>query len=94
MDRDQIFGGNPLGVLVRLVVLSVVVGIVLSALGISPRDLVWRLNILIRRIYDLGFGAFESVLQYFLLGAVVVVPIWLAARLFGVFRKRQNDRKS
>ena len=93
MNRDQIFGGNPLGVLVRLVVLSVVVGIVLSALGISPRDLVYKLNILIRRIYDLGFGAFEGVLQYFLLGAVVVFPIWFVARLLGAFKARPDDRK-
>jgi hypothetical protein len=94
MDRERLFGGNPFGVLVRLAVLSIIVGIVLSALGISPRELVWRLNILLRRIYDLGFGAFEGVLEYFLLGAVVVFPIWIVARLLGfASSKRSDDRR-
>jgi Family of unknown function (DUF6460) len=33
-----------------------------------------------RRIYDMGFGAVEWVLQYMLVGAMVVVPIWLVAQ--------------
>lgn len=86
MDRDWLFGGNPLGVILRLVVLSIVVGIVLSALEITPRDLVWRLRLFVQRIYDLGFGAVEQVLTYLALGAVVVVPIWLVARLVGAGR--------
>jgi hypothetical protein len=81
MDRDTIFGGNPLAVLIRLVVLSIIVGIVLSALDITPRDLVFRLRILLQRVYDMGFGAVEWAVQYFLLGAVIVVPIWIVARL-------------
>jgi hypothetical protein len=30
----------------------------------------------------MGFGAFKWIWQYFLLGAVVVVPVWLVVRLF------------
>lgn len=90
MDRNQIFGGNPLGVLVRLVVLSIVVGIVLSALGINPRNFFYHLNLLAHRIYDMGFGAVEWVLGYLILGAMVVVPIWLIARLFGVLGSRKD----
>jgi hypothetical protein len=37
--------------------------------------------LLLRRIYDLGFGVFEWFLGYLVLGAMVVVPIWLIARL-------------
>lgn len=87
MDRNTFFGGNIIGVLVRLTLLSVVVGIVLSALGITPQNFFYRLNILLKNIYDLGFGAFDWVLQYFLLGAIIVFPIWFIARLLGVFRK-------
>ncbi|MEQ1616644.1 MAG: DUF6460 domain-containing protein [Hyphomicrobiaceae bacterium] len=88
MDREQIFGGNPLGVLVRLVIISIVVGIVLQALNISPPDLLYRLELMIRNIYEMGFGAFRGLINYFLIGAVVVIPIWLIARLLGVFRNR------
>lgn len=87
MDRERIFGGNPLGVAVRLVVISVIVGIVMNALGISPRNLIYRLELLARNIYDMGFGAFRGLIDYFLIGAVVVIPIWLIARLLGAFRQ-------
>jgi Family of unknown function (DUF6460) len=83
MNRDQFFGPNPLGVAIRLVLFSIVVGIVMSALGISPADLPRRLAIFGQRIYDLGFGAVRDLFGYFLIGAVVVVPIWLLSRLFG-----------
>lgn len=92
MELSKIFGGNPLGVIVRLVVLSIIVGIVLSALDITPRDLVYRLRLLLQRIYDMGFDAVTTALQYFLLGAVIVVPIWLVTRLLSA-GKRDADRK-
>jgi hypothetical protein len=83
MDSKQIFGGNPLGVMVRLALLSIVVGIVLSALGITPENFFERIRSLIQKLYDLGFGAIEWVFGYMIIGAMVVVPIWLIARLFG-----------
>lgn len=91
IDRNTLIGGNPLGVLIRLVLLSIVVGIVLSALGISPQNLFYHLNILARRIYDLGFGVFDWILQYFVLGAMVVFPVWLIARLIGGLSRKRND---
>lgn len=81
MDRTTFLGGSVLGVLVRLTILSIVVGIVLSALGITPDNFFYQINVLLRRIYDLGFGAIESVLGYLILGAMVVVPIWFISRL-------------
>ena len=81
MDRNTSLGGSVLGVIIRLTILSIVVGIVLSALGITPDNFLYQINILLRRIYDLGFGAVESVLGYLLLGAMVVVPIWFISRL-------------
>lgn len=94
MDRNTIFGGNPLGVLVRLTLLSIVVGIVLAALGITPDNIFDRLNVLLRRLYDLGFGAVEWVLRYLILGAMIVVPIWLVTRLFALGRRKDDVPKS
>jgi hypothetical protein len=36
---ERFLGGSPLGVALRLIIISVVVGIVLTALGYNPRDL-------------------------------------------------------
>lgn len=81
MDSKTIFGGNPVGVILRLILLSVAVGVVLSVLGITPQNFLDRLNTIITNIYNLGFDAFESILGYLLLGAMVVIPIWLVMRL-------------
>lgn len=80
----------PVSTIVQLIVWSVVVGVVFSALDITPRNLIDRLGFIMRRIYDLGFGAFHWALQYFLLGAVIVVPIWLLMR---VLRGRGDGRR-
>ncbi|MCC7253370.1 DUF6460 domain-containing protein [Hyphomicrobium sp.] len=88
MDRNTIFGGNPLGVILRLALISIAVGIVMKALGIDLSNFFQRINELLRNIYDLGFGAIEWVLEYLLLGALVVVPIWLIARVVGAARSK------
>ena len=87
MDRNTFLGGSVLGVLVRLIVLSIVVGVVLSTLGITPDNIFYQFNILLRRLYDLGFGAIESVLGYLILGAMVVVPVWFITRLVKASRR-------
>jgi Family of unknown function (DUF6460) len=92
MDRDRFFGGHPAAVLVRLVLLSIVAGIVLSALDITPDNIFYHLNLLARRLYDMGFGVFEWLFKYFLIGAVLVFPVWLVVRLLGAFRRRSDDR--
>lgn len=88
MDRNTIFGGNPLGVILRLALISIVVGIVMKALGIDLSNFFQRINELLRNIYDLGFGAIEWVIEYLLLGALVVIPIWLIARVVGAARSK------
>lgn len=90
MDRSTFLGGSPLGVAIRLALISIVVGIVLSALGINLRNFFDRINELLRNIYDLGLGAFEWVFEYLLLGAIVVVPIWLISRLVAASRQRSE----
>lgn len=91
MDRNTLFGGNPFSVLIRLALISIAVGIVMSALGIDLGNFFDRINQLLRNLYDLGFGAVEWVLQYMLLGALIVVPIWLITRVVGASRSKGNN---
>jgi hypothetical protein len=76
----RFFGGSPLGVIVRLILLSILIGVVLSALGVDPWNIIPTLQRLIRRVFDLGWEAFDWVWRYFVLGAIVVFPIWLIIR--------------
>lgn len=81
---QSFFGGNPALVLIRLSVISLIVGVMLSALGLSPFDIIESIKAFVVRIYNMGFDAIEWVWRYFLLGAVIVFPIWVVARLFKV----------
>jgi len=88
---ERFFGGNPGLVLVRLVILSLVVGVLLAALGFSPFDIIESVRQLVARIYDLGWTAVEKAGRYFLLGAVIVFPVWFVARLVKMLG-RDNGR--
>jgi len=79
---NRFLGGSPLAVAVRLILLSVLVGVVLSAIGFDPRNIFYSLERLIRGIWEMGWDAVHWLWGYFLLGAVIVVPIWLIVRLF------------
>ena len=78
---DRFLGGSPLAVLFKLVLLSILIGVVLSALGLDPLNIFRSIERLIRTIWDMGFDAVLWLWRYFLLGAVIVIPIWLIVRL-------------
>jgi hypothetical protein len=79
----RFLGGSPLAVAFRLILLSILVGVVLAAVGFDPWNIVNSIRLLFQRIWDLGFDAINGLWRYFLLGAVIVIPIWLLSRLFG-----------
>ena len=83
---SRFLGGSPGRVIFQLVVVSLVVGIILSMLGISPYNIVSGFERLVARIYNMGFDTIELVLRYLLLGAIVVVPIWLIMRVMKMGR--------
>jgi hypothetical protein len=87
-NLTRFIGGSPLAVAFRLALLSVLVGVVLAAIGFDPWNILTSIRILFQRIWDLGFDAINGLWRYFLLGAVIVIPIWLLSRLFGAPRGR------
>ncbi len=91
MPNDSIarfFGGSPLAVLGRLALLSILIGVVLSAFGLDPLNIWWSIRHLIERLWNMGFDAVRWLWGYFLLGAVIVIPIWLIVRLVNTPRGR------
>ncbi len=81
-DRlTRFLGDTPLRVVVRLVVVSFIVGLVLAALDVRPWQ-IWRwLERLAERIYDMGFAFFVDAFDYLVAGAIIVVPLFLLMRL-------------
>jgi Family of unknown function (DUF6460) len=77
----RFFGGPPLAVIGRLVLLSILVGVILAAIGLDPWNIIESVERLIEHIWNMGFDAVRWLWRYFLLGAVIVLPIWFLARL-------------
>lgn len=78
---QRFFGGPPLPVIGRLILLSILVGVILAAIGFDPWNIVNSVRRLIWHLWNMGFDAVRWLWQYFLLGAVIVLPIWLLVRL-------------
>lgn len=85
---SRFLGGSPAQVVLRLVFLSFVVGIVLSALNLDPLDLVDMMVAFVERLWDMGFHAIGRLGSYLVIGAIVVVPIWLLTRILAMGRPR------
>src|ERR1700746_2424755 len=84
----RFLGGSPLAVAFRLILLSILVGVVLAAIGLDSWHILYTIRRLFQSIWDFGFDAINWAWRYFLLGAVIVIPIWLLSRLFGAPRGR------
>jgi hypothetical protein len=85
---SRFLGGSPVAVVFRLVLLSILVGVVLAAIGFDPWNIVNSIRLLLQRVWDLGFDAINGLWRYFLLGAVIVVPVWVLSRIFSAPRGR------
>lgn len=81
---SRILGDTPGRVLVRLIFLSLVAGVIMAALGIEPYDIIESIRRFFEDVWNMGFSAFDKALRYFLLGAVVVIPIWIIIRVLKI----------
>ena len=75
---------------VKLLLASLAVGLILAWLHVSPQELVSGLFGEARQMLDNAVGLFGWAFSYILLGAVIVVPIWLIAYLL---KAAQNKKK-
>lgn len=85
-NLSRFMGGSPAQVILRLVFLSFVVGVILSALNLDPINLFHFAVRFVERLWNMGFDALGNLLRYFVLGAVIVVPLWLISRILSAGR--------
>ena len=85
---ERFFGGPPLAVVGRLILLSILVGIILAAIGLDPWNILDSVRRLITHLWNMGFDAVRWLWRYFLLGAVIVLPIWFVMRVINTPRRR------
>ena len=77
----RFLGDSPLRVLLKLAVVSFLVGLVMSAFGWTPLDILYAIEDFLWRIWHTGFATLGHFLGYLLLGAAIVVPVFLVLRI-------------
>ncbi|MGI9399810.1 MAG: DUF6460 domain-containing protein [Rhizobiaceae bacterium] len=87
-DRvTQFLGDTPSRTIVKLAIISLVVGIIMSAMHFTPMDVWYAVRDFVRWLYDLGFEAFGRIGIYFLYGAMVVIPVFIVLRLMAIGKR-------
>jgi hypothetical protein len=79
-----------LSTIVKLAIFSLLVGFALVFFGIEPTDLVKGLGSTVVKIYELVLEFLHASIKYVLIGAVVVVPVWLVFYLIGLAKKKRG----
>lgn len=82
----RFLGDSPVRVLLKLVVASLIVGMVMATFGWSPFDVFYAAQDFFIRLWNMGFSAIEQFAGYILLGAAIVIPAFLILRLLS-FRR-------
>jgi hypothetical protein len=86
-DQVNKFLGDSLGrTLVKLLVVSLIVGFIMAFFGLAPLDFLYWVRNLVLDIWHRGFSALGRVGDYLILGATIVIPIFIIIRLFS-YRK-------
>ena len=83
----RFLGDTPIRTIVKLAIISLVVGIIMSALNFTPLALWYAIEDFARFLYNLGYEAFARIGIYFVWGAMVVVPVFILMRVLS-FGKR------
>ncbi len=77
----RFLGGSPFAVLVKLVVVSLLVGVLFMWLNIRPLDVLTILSDLFARAWALGLDGVREFGTYIVAGGAIVVPLWLLGRV-------------
>jgi len=77
----RLLGERPGRTLIKLLILSCLVGLVLSSWGWKPLDVPARVWQFMLDLYHWAYSSFDRFFDMFLVGAMIVVPIFVIRRL-------------
>ncbi|NQW02069.1 MAG: hypothetical protein HQ483_20365 [Rhodospirillales bacterium] len=72
--------------LIKVLLFSFIIGVLLSFFNINPKELLANFGETVESIFSVVARIIEWAVKYILLGAVVVVPIWLVVFLINKAR--------
>jgi hypothetical protein len=76
------------GTILRILVASLVVGMAMAWFDVQPRDILGWVTGSVEEVLANAQAWIGWTIKYVLLGAVIVVPVWLLGYLFQFLRRR------
>ena len=78
---NRFLGDTPMRTIIKLVILCVVVGFIMSTFGLSPLDILYWIRKTFLDLWRSGFATLGKVGNYMLLGAAIVIPLFIVLRI-------------
>lgn len=85
-NLTRFLGDSPARTIVKLIVISFIVGAVMSAFNWYPVDVIYAVRDFLVNVWNLGFAALGRFGEYLVLGAVIVIPVFLVLRVLSYRR--------
>ena len=77
--------------LLKILIASLLVGLVMRWFDITPRSLIANFGATVEKIFDTLASVSGWAVDYVLLGAVIVVPIWLVVFLLDLVKTKRGS---
>jgi hypothetical protein len=85
-DVNRLLGDTPGRTILKLIVVSLVVGFVMALFNLDPWDIFYNIRRFVLDLWHSGFAALGSVGNYLVLGATIVIPVFVILRILSYRR--------
>lgn len=85
-DVNRLLGDTPGRTILKLIVVSLVVGFVMALFNVNPWDIFYSIRHFVLDLWHSGFAALGSVGNYLVLGATIVIPVFIILRILSYRR--------
>lgn len=85
-EVNKALGDTVARTIIKLIVVSLIVGFVMAFFNVQPWDLIYSVRDFILDIWYSGFQALGKVGDYLVLGATIVIPIFILIRILNYRR--------
>ena len=85
-EANRFLGDTPARTAIKLIVVSLVVGFAMTIFGIAPLDIIAGIRDFILDLWRTGFAALGRIGDYLLIGATVVIPVFIILRILSYRR--------
>jgi hypothetical protein len=86
MSVRSFLGDSVARTIVKLIVISILVGMVMNVFDLYPMDLVYAFRDFVVNLWEKGWAALGRFGDWLILGAMVVVPVFIIMRLLNYRR--------